>query len=802
MLRHNIVLFFRNIKKNQSSFLINTIGLSTGLACTLLIGLWVFDELRVDKFHKKDAQLYQVMQNFQFDDDIETEGRTPVPLGEALLAEMPEVEHAVAINDFFSWRSREGILSDGDNHIKAVGWHAGSDFFDVFSHKLLQGDKDEVLAGKNGIVLSQSLAKRVFGTQDNIIGKTLEWKHPSFEGAYQVTGVFENPPANATAQFDFLISMEILLEKDRWAKGWGSSYAETFLTLKKGTDVEQFNKKIEGFLNTKDNSDDNATLFVQQYSKKYLYGQYENGVPVGGRIAYVRLFSIIALFILLIACINFINLSTALASRKMKEIGIKKTVGANKGTLIVQFLGESMLMVVLSLVVAILFVVLFLPQFNEIAGKQLHLNMDFYQVLFIVGIVLLTGLVSGIYPAFYLSGFKTVTVLKGKFKTSLEEVWARKGLVIFQFALSIIFIIGLLVIDDQIKYTQTKNMGYDRDHIISFQWKGALYDQWNGLLEGKSNERFYVFMSELREVPGVVHATNMTGNILNEIYGQSGISWRGEDSDRDFLFQSPVVGYDFIETLGIALKEGRTFSGDYHDDYSKIILNEAAVKKMGLQDPVGQTIDMNGGSQIIGVVGDFHYGSLHNQVEPLIFRLDPHGRNIMVKIKAGTERATLERLEKFYQGFLAEYPFEFTFMDDDYQTLYESESRVAVLSKYFAGLAILISCLGLFGLATFNAERRRKEIGIRKVLGQSTAQVTMMLSGQFAKLVLVSVCVALPMAYILTNNWLSGFAYRIPLRAWYFLGAGLAALVVALLTVGSQAIQAANRNPVNALRDQ
>ncbi|WP_422082906.1 ABC transporter permease [Ulvibacterium sp.] len=782
--------------------MINIIGLSTGLACVLLIGLWVFDELRVDKFHKKDAQLYQVMQNFQFDGDIETECRTPVPLGEALLEEMPEVEHAVAINDFFSWRSREGILSNGDNHIKAVGWHSAPDFFNVFSHKLLQGDKDQVLAGKNGIVLSESLAKRIFGTLDNIVGKTLEWKHPSFEGAYQVTGVFENLPANATAQFDFLISMEILLEKDRWAKGWGSSYAETFLTLKKGTDVEQFNKKIEGFLSTKDNSDDNATLFVQQYSKKYLYGQYENGAPVGGRIAYVRLFSIIALFILLIACINFINLSTALASRKMKEIGIKKTVGANKGTLIVQFLGESMLMAVLSLVVAILFVVLFLPQFNEIAGKQLHLNMDLYQGLFIVGIVLLTGLVSGIYPAFYLSGFKTVTVLKGKFKTSLEEVWARKGLVIFQFALSIIFIIGLLVIDDQIKYTQTKNMGYDRDHIISFQWKGALYDQWNGLLEGKSNERFYAFMSELREVTGVVQATNMTGNILNEIYGQSGISWRGEDSDRDFLFQSPVVGYDFIETLGIALKEGRTFSGDYGDDYSKIILNEAAVKKMGLQDPVGQTIDMNGGSQIIGVVGDFHYGSLHNQVEPLIFRLDPHGRNIMVKIKAGMEKATLERLEKFHQGFLPEYPFEFTFMDDDYQTLYESESRVAVLSKYFAGLAILISCLGLFGLATFNAERRRKEIGIRKVLGQTAAQIAVMMSGEFAKLVLVSIVIALPIAYLLTSNWLTGFAHHIPLHFWYFLAAGGVVLGIAMLTVGGQSIRAANYNPIEGLREE
>ncbi|MEO1010441.1 MAG: FtsX-like permease family protein [Bacteroidota bacterium] len=802
MLKQNLKLFFRNIKRNKSTFLINIIGLSTGLACALLIALWVFDELSVDKFHENDAKLYQVMQNFQFEGNMETEGETPVPLGEALLEEMPEVEHAVAINDFFSWHSREGILSNGDKHIKAGGWHAGADFFNVFSHKLLQGDKDGALANKNNIVLSESLAKRIFGTQENVIGRTLEWKHPSFEGTYEVSGVFEDLPVNATAQFDFLISMAVLLENDPWAKKWGGGYAQTFLVLKEGTDIERFNEKIKGFKGTKVDWDDHSTMFVQQYSKKYLYGNYENGRPVGGRITYVRLFSIIALCILLIACINFINLSTALASRKMKEIGVKKVVGAKKGALVTQFLGESILMSFLSLAVAIVLVILFLPRFNEIAGKQLHFNLELPSILFVIGIVLLTGLVSGIYPAFYLSGFKPTAVLKGKFNTSTQEVSARKGLVIFQFALSIIFIVGLLVVQRQIDFAQTKNMGYNRDNIISFQWKGKLYDRWNGLLDGKSNESFYAFLSGLKEVPGVVNVTSMSGNILNEIYGQSDISWSGQDSDRDFLFQSPVVGYDFIETLGIALKDGRTFSKDYGYDYSNIILNEAAVKKMGLKNPVGHTIAMNGGSQIIGVVGNFHYGSLHNRVEPLIFRFDPHGRNIMARIKAGTEKATLERLGKFYKEFQPGYPFEFTFMDDDYQSLYESENKVATLSQYFAGLAILISCLGLFGLAAFTAERRRKEISIRKVLGQSAAQVTVMLSSEFAKLVLVAILIALPIAYLITQNWLSGFAYRISLQLWYFLGAGLLALGIAMLTVGSQAIGAANRNPVEGLREE
>lgn len=801
MVKHFLLLFFRNIKRNKSSFLINIIGLSTGLASALLIYLWVSDELSMDKFHQKDSQLYQVMHNFDSSESIKTSDITPVPLAKGLLEEMPEVEYAVAVNDFFSWGSREGILSEGESHIKANGWHAGKDFFNVFSYKLIHGDKNNVLTDRNGIVLSEGLAKKIFGTTENIIGKTLEWNHPSFTGTFQVSGIFENPPLNSTAQFDFLLNIETLLENDRWAKEWTGNYAETYLILKKGTDIGQFNKKIKSFLESKDSRLKVFTLFVRQYSRKYLYGPYENGVQVGGRITYVRLFSIIALFILLIACINFMNLSTARASRKMKEVGIKKAMGINRRALALQFIGESMLMVILSLIGAILFVILLLPQFNEFGGKQLYLNMGFMDIISIVGIVFFTGFISGLYPAFYLSGLRPVTVLKGKLETSLEELWVRKGLVIFQFTLSVIFIAGLLVIDKQLEFTQSKNLGYNRDNIISFQWKGNLYNQ-RELSNGASNERFDAFMSGLDNIPGVLNATNMSGNILNEIPGQGNISWRGQESDRYFVFQSPVVGYEFIETLGIELLEGRTFSRDYNDDYSKVILNQAAVKKMSLENPVGKTIEMNGGSQIIGVVGDFNYGSLHNRVEPLIFRFVPHGRNILLKIKSGTEMATLERLKKFYHGFLPRYPFEFTFMDDDYQALYESENRVATLSKYFAGLAVLISCLGLFGLATFTAVRRRKEIGIRKVLGQSTAEVTLMLSSEFAKLVLVSILIALPIAYLLTQTWLSGFAYRIPLQFWYFLGAGSVALLVALLTVGSQAMRAANRNPVEALKEE
>lgn len=801
MLRHNFILSFRSFLRNKTSFLINLTGLSTGLTCVLLIYLWVADELAIDKFHQLDERLYQVMNNHEATQNILTIERTPAPLADALAAEMPEVEYAVAVNDFFSWESREGILSSGDTHMQSKGWHAGKDFFNVFSYDLVQGDRNRVLADESNIVISEVLAKKLFNTTD-AMGKTLEWKHPLFEGVFRVSGIFRSPPANATAQFDFLISMDILLDNDRWAKEWTGHYASTYIILREGTDIGQFNGKIDGILRSKNPRNDKFHLFVQRYSDRYLYGHYENGKLEGGRIAYVRLFTLVALFILLIACFNFMNLSTAKASLRMKEIGVKKSVGATQSTLITRFLSESILITFLSMLVAVPLVALFLPRFNELTGKYLSLALEPVSIAVLGGIALLTGLFSGSYPAFYLSGFKPIAVLKGRINVSAGPLLVRRGLVIFQFSLSIMFIIGLLVVSEQIRFTQTKNMGYDRDNILCFQWKGELYNLWNGLQEGKSNQKFETFLSGVKNLPGVMNVTNMSGNILNEIYGQSGISWSGQETDRDYIFKSPTVGYDFIETLGIELKAGRSFSREHHDDYSKIIVNEAAVKLMGLTDPVGKTIDMNGGSQIIGVVGYFHYGSLHHTVEPLIFRCLPTGRNVMIKIKAGTEQYAIENLRKYYHEFLPGYAFQFTFMDEDYQALYQAESKVAALSQYFSAIAIIISCLGLFGLATFTAERRMKEIGIRKILGSSVIGIIRLLTGDFTKPVLAAIVISLPVSYLIAKNWLNTFAYRIELSWWFFIGAGLLALFIAWLTVGFQTLKAAHVNPVQCLKEE
>jgi ABC-type antimicrobial peptide transport system permease subunit len=791
MFQHFLLLSFRTFKRFKSSFLINLIGLSTGLACTLLIYLWVNHELRVDKFHENDSRLYQVLSNHETPQGIGTGDMTPVPLSDALLADMPEVEKAVTVNDFRTWNNREGILSLGEKHIKVQGMHAGKDFFNVFSFPLLNGNRDQVLADKSGIVISDELAKKLFNTSENAVGKTLEWSHPGFEGTYTIADVF-TPQANSSmAPFDVVFSMDVLLEKQEMASEWDQSWGQTFMVLKKETNIKDLNQKLKGYLKEKDEVMVNLSMFVQKYSDIYLYGKYENGIPVAGRMQYVKFFSLIAIFILLIACVNFMNLSTAQASLRMKEIGVKKTIGASRKSLITQFLSESMLLTFISLVIAILLVVLLLPQFNDITGKKLQFVLDTRDILVMIGIVLFTGLVSGIYPAFYLSGFKAIHVLKKKLDTSAGELLIRKGLVVFQFSLAVIFIVGFLIINKQIEYTQTKNLGYSKDNVITFRWRG------------KSDKSFETFVLGLKNIPGVVNATSMYGNILDEIWEQGALSWRGQEDDKGRSFKSPVVSYDFIETLGIELKEGRSHQREYAKERFNIILNETAVKMMGIENPVGKSIGWEEGSrQIIGVVKDFHYGSLHNKIEPLIFRFEATGNNILVKIKAGTEKTTLEKLKQYHAEFIPKYPFEFTFLDEKYQAMYESEVRVAALSNYVAVLAILISCLGLFGLASFTAQRRRKEIGIRKVLGSSVFGIVSLLSGEFTKMVVLAILIALPISYLLVSSWLNNFAESIAMEWWYFALAGLLALLISWMTVGAQAIKAARINPIQTLRDE
>lgn len=785
MLKHYLLIIYRNFRRSKGYFLINLIGLSAGLACTLLIFLWVRHEYRMDKFHENDAQLYQVMEHQRYADEIMTTTSTPGILSENLKAEMPEVELAAGtswVNDY--------TLTVKDQDLKAKGFHVGQDYFRMFSFTMLQGQPDQVLRDKLGMVISLELARKLFGTEENAVGKTIELQH---EKTFHVTGVFEGTPPHASVQFDFAMSFEVFKDESPWVLEWGNNGPATYIVLREGTDSQAFTDKIKDYIKGKD-EDSNVSLFVQQYSDRYLHGKFENGVQTGGRIEYVGLFSVIAVFILLIACINFMNLATARASRKAREVGIKKSIGAQRGSLIVQYMCESMIVATLSLLVAWLVVWLFLPQFNTITGKQIDLTLkDPELVLWFLGITAITGIIAGSYPAFYLSGFRPAAVLKGEMKGSLGELWARKGLVVFQFFLSVILIVSVLVIYKQIQFVQTKNLGYNKDQLIQFP------------MEGRVKTSLKTFLDEIKTIPGVVNASSSGHSFLGRNNNTSGLDWEGKDPDDKILFENVGTNYGLLETLGVELAQGRFYSEDYGTDTSKIIFNETAIRIMNMKDPIGQKIKLWGryDLEIIGVVKDFHYQSLHEAVNPLFFRLAPQNTwTIMARLEGGKEKETLERLRDFYRQYNPGFTFDYRFQDQEYAKQYESEQRVATLSGYFASIAILISCLGLFGLATFTAERRLKEIGIRKALGSSTANIVMLLSGDFTKLVFLSIMIGIPVSYWLLDNWLKRFAFHIALEAWYFIAAGLIALLIAGLTVSFQAIKASRVNPVKCLRTE
>src|SRR5688572_28807881 len=788
MFKHNLMLIYRSFKRFKSTFIINLIGLSTGLASALLIYLWVNDELHMDKFHEKDSRLYQVMENLNENAGVKTMIESSAPVADALKADMPEVEYAAALAPPTWPRFDRFVLSANASDIRATGQYAGDDYFNIFSYKLLQGDANRVLADKNSIVISEDLAMKLFNTKDNVVGRAIAFQH---EHELLVSGVFANVPSSSSAQFDFVLPFKLFEEIAPWSLEWNSSGPHIYVVLREGTDVSVFNKKIEDFIQKKTNGKiTSRKLFLVPYSNNYLYGNYENGVQSGGRIEYVKLFSVIALFILVIACINFMNLSTAKAATRIKEVGVKKALGAGRKRLVIQYMGESMFMTLLSLIIAVAIVGLVLPQFNLITGKQLELRPDVGLVLSLAGIALCTGLIAGSYPALYLSGFNPVTVLKGKLNSSIGEVWVRKGLVAFQFTLSIILIVSVLVLYKQIDFVQRQNLGYDKDNVIYFD------------VEGRIKGNHETFPSEVKRVPGIRSAASSSHDTVGHAWS-TGINWEGKQTDENVRVQIMAVNPYFLETLGMEMKEGRFFSSDLSTDSAKIIFNEAAIEAMGLKDPIGKTAQ---DSEIIGVVKDFHFESFHVDVQPQLF-IQHRGKfappkYIIARIEGGREAETLERLDKFYKSYNPGFPLEYKFLDEDYQRQYVSEQRVSTLSRFFAGLASVISCLGLFGLAAFTAQRRMKEIGIRKILGSTDFGIVRLLSGDFTKIVLLAIAIALPVSYFVTRKWLDEFAYRIDLEWWFFAGSGVLALLIAWFTVGLQTIRAARVNPTECIKNE
>jgi putative ABC transport system permease protein len=801
MIRNYFKTTWRNLVRDKQFTLLNLMGLATGLTCVLLIYIWVSDELSVDKFNVNDSRLYQVIKNSpNADGTIFTSEHTQGRLAETMEKELPEVEDAVSIRP-----EDVGVISSAEKHIRARPEFVDKHFFKIFSYHIIDGNKTNPFYDKSGVLISNNLALKLFNTTTGIVGKTIEWHGGGeFDGSYKISGVFEAPPQNATKQFDFLFSYEEYATKESTDMAyWGSNGMYTYLLLKNGVDIDKFNKKIKYFTQEKIKEafkgdsqlkyllQWEGNLFLQRYSDKYLHNHYDNGVPSGGRIEYVKLFSLIAVFVLLIACINFMNLSTAKASGRFKEVGIRKVIGARRHSLIFQFIGESLIMAFLSLALTFLFVQLLLPAFREITGKEISLHINSSLILSAIGITLITGFVAGSYPALYLSSFRPAVVLKGKLNNSSGDSSIRKVLVVFQFSISVILIVSVMIVYKQMKLIQNKNLGYNKDNIIVFSNEGRL---------GKNLSPFF---AELRKIPGVINVSDENGNFLgNTSHGGSGISWEGMDPGLGIEYYGNDIDYHFFETMGMQIAEGRAFSENFNDSTS-VIFNQSAIQAMGIKNPIGKTVTMWGKrKQIVGVAKDYHFQSMYKKISPAFLTYANNNMTTLVKIKAGNESQTLSGIKDLYSKFNDNIDFNYSFMNDDYNALYASEQRVAKLSGYFAGMAILISCLGLFGLSAFAAQKRQKEIGIRKVIGASVSNIAAMLSADFLKPIFISLLIAIPVSWWGANSWLNGFAYRVNVDLSIFFITCLIIALIALCTISFQTIKAAMANPVKSLKSE
>lgn len=791
MFKNYFKIAWRTLLRNKTFSFINIAGLALGITCSLLIILWVQDERSVDGFHTNGKQLYQVYERDFYDGKVEGAYSTQGLLADELKRVIPEIEYSSG----FEYAAAPGTASTfeaGNKINKMTGFFAGEEFFSMFSYPLLQGKKATALSAPNGIALSRKMAEYFFGSSDNAIGKAIRFENRE---DLQVTAVFENIPARSSQQFDYLRTWTDFVKQNEWVHNWGNTDPQTFVQLRANADAAQVEAKIKDFIyRYKEKSEGSKTeLALQPYTEKYLHAVFRNGYPDGGRIEYVNMFTLVAVFILLIACINFMNLATARSAKRAKEVGLRKVVGAMRSSLVGQFMGEAMLLTTLSIVAAVMLTLLLLPAFNSLTGKQLFLPVT--EPLFwiaVLGLLIVTSLVSGSYPALFLSSLNPVSVLKGSLKFGRGAVFFRKGLVVFQFSLSIILIVGMIVIYRQMNYIQTKNIGYDRENLVYVP------------IEGDLIKNYKVFKDEAEKLPGILHVSKMRNSPTVIEHHTGSIGWPGKDPNLTVSFADAVVGYDFVNTMKLHLKDGRDFSKDFADTAS-YLLNETAAARMGFQKAVGQTVTWgNNPGKVVGVLKDFHFSSMHQTIDPLIVRLDenwPWG-TILIRTKAGNTKEAIAGLEKICKELNPKFPFTCQFSDLQFSNLYKSEEVVSKLSNYFALLAILISCLGLFGLATFTASQRIKEIGVRKVIGATVPDIVALLSGNFLKLVLISIVVAFPVAWYAMKGWLQNFAYKIELEWWMFALAGFITICIALLTVSYQSIKAAVSNPVKNLRTE
>ena len=778
MFKNYLKIAFRNVRRHKGYSFINISGLAVGMACCLLILIWINHEMSYDRFHEHSDSIYRLA--FISTQSVHQGWGTPYPLGPVIKDNIPEVEEFARLSPL----SRRLLAYDEKRFFESSIISADPSILKIFSFSFIKGNPENALASHSSMVVTETAAAKYFGTQDPL-GKILKFNNRI---PFTVTGVIADIPDNSSLRFDFLIPLEFLRSKGA-PTNWGAFVYHTYFLIKPNVNIQDIDNKIEKLEKPLPHK-----FVLHPFNTMRLFGINENGV-----IRSISLFSLLAFLVLLIACVNYINLTTARSANRAKEIGLRKVVGAHRKDIIRQFFGESIVFTIIALCFACVLVSLFLPAVSRITGSQLSINFAQHHFILIeiFGILLLTGIFAGCYPAVFLSSFHPVKIFKGTLYSGKRNSILRKGLVVGQFIVSITLIIGTLLINEQLRYVSHQNPGFKKENLIYMPMRGT----------GNLWQRYNTLKQELEQKQDIVKVAASTclpvGGMVNE-WGQ--MDWKDRDPKERIGMSHMAVDADFLETFKTELIKGRFFSEDLLSDKQNFVLNEAAVKATKLQSPIGERfrlLDKTG--QIIGVVKDFHFDSLHNEIGPLALHMMPYSywayeHIIFVRIKSSEVRKTLTSIEKLWNKHVPEYPFEFHFMDSSMEALYSSEQQLRTIVRYFTIVSLFISCLGLFGLVSFSVEKRTKEVGIRKVLGASYGSLIHLVSKEYIGLVAISNVISWPMAYYFMNKWLQNFVYRINLSIWIFILSGLTALVIALLTVSFQSIKAAMANPVDSLR--
>lgn len=794
MLKNFFKIAWRNLIRNKGYSAINIGGLAVGMAVAILIGLWVYDELSYDKYHQNYERIAQVMQSANFNGEIGTQTANPALMGPEIRAKFgSDFKYVVQA----SWTGGH-LLSVGNKHFTNTGIFFEPDAPDMLTLKILKGTRAG-LKDPYSIMLSASSAEAIFGKEDPM-NKTIKLDR-SLD--VKVTGVYEDLPEN-TSFHDIKIIMpwDLWLIQNPWAKQmdepWGSNFSQTFVQIADNADMQKVSAKIKNVKMDHLGEDEKKykwQAFLQPMSKWNLYNEFKQGVNTGGNIRYVWLFSIIGIFVLLLACINFMNLSTARSEKRAREVGIRKTVGSMRWQIIRQFFIESYVVVLLAFILALGLVFLLLPLFNDVAGKKMTMpwsNVSFW--LISVGFIFITGLLAGSYPAFYLSSFKPLKVLKGTFKVGKNAAIPRRILVVLQFTVSVMLIIGTIIVYQQIQYAKDRPIGYSRNGLINLS------------LEKEVGQHFDAVRTELKNAGAIEEMTASNSPLTGVWNTNGGFDWEGKDPNLAVDFPNNRVSYDFGKTVHWTIKQGRDFSRTFATDSAAFIINESAAKFLGFKDPVGKTLKWgNQPFTIIGVVKDIMQESPFYPVRPTLYHIGSYDDmfNMIMRLNPRKNAsASLKTIEQVLKKYTPEVPFDYKFVDEDFGSKFSAEERIGKLSSYFAILAVFISCLGLFGMASFVAEQRTKEIGIRKVLGASVSNLWRLLSAEFVALVLLSCLIAAPISYYYLDSWLTNYDYRISISWEVFLIATLISLFITLITVSFQAIKAAMSNPIKSLRTE